>query len=696
MSLATRCRALVPCAALMLLLTLLGAVPTATAEPRSCVGGGLGQVSDTETVANSMPVLFVHGINAGADTWDGPGDDPEGWFPRKVAKLPHVTAWTFDYKQAQPAWVTDRRIGPALGTAIECLADASGYKVMVVAHSMGGLATQYAVSQPSRKPGGRIWQEVSEVITIGTPFRGSPVASFLDGLPGPRGSLQELALKQVVSACFGLAKGLASTICETVEVLRSPQGVALKENSPEIRKLPAWPEELPVRAMAGDIRLGLEIMKLGSRSKPVSIGDGVVPLSSATAYAHKSGAPHVLTCTDTLISVRAVLFGECSHTSVKTAPEIMSAVIDRAKALQRKQATPELAYATADSVNVWTDGRSKALAPIPSGYRVRQLTWSSDGTSLAWLAERGEDAGRKLFLVRRVRGQPFVTPRVRSWDCSGCSTIAFREDELVSDGATDPNQPMLWSYPPRGGARRALPVTGLPRPDECFSPTYCGRLDLLGAAPRGELTVSYFENGGGNFPGVGSFYQVTREGRARPAQSFYGSGLGPEVAAASPRRDRLAVPWYQHLSACAEYSNVALVDQRSGRVDRLDLPSRDGNLWMVSAWFDRDGQAYAAFRSEPGCGSDDQYASDGRRIPRWGETRVYRATNVRWVETREKRPILARDVHASGKTASLLGTPAVEVSGGYHTGTLVAQNAANREVEVARGVHAFGWRPASS
>ncbi|MDX3231441.1 hypothetical protein [Streptomyces sp. ME19-01-6] len=375
----------------------------------------------------------------------------------------------------------------------------------------------------------------------------------------------------------------------------------------------------------------------------------------------------------------------------------MSVVVDRAKHIQETaNRTPELAYATADSVKLWTNGSGKTLAPVPSGYRVRQIAWSSDGASLAWLAERRDGTGRKVFQVRRARGQPFVTPRVRTWDCSDCSTIAFRDQQLVSDGATNPTRPMLWSYPPLGGARRALPVMGLPSPDECFSPTYCGRLQLLGAAPRGELTVSYFDSGGGNFPGVGSFYQVSREGTARSIRSFYGSGLGPEVAAAGPRRDRLAVPWYQHLSACEEYSNVALVDQRTGRVDRLDLPSRDGNLWMVSTWFDRDGQAYAAFRSEPGCGSDDKYASDGRRIPRWGETRVYRATNVRWVETREKRPILARDVHASGKTASLVGTPAVEVSGGYHTGTLVAQNAANKSVEVARGVHAFGWRPPSS
>jgi pimeloyl-ACP methyl ester carboxylesterase len=190
MTLAARCRALVPCAVLMLLLTLIGAAP-ATAEPRSCVGGGLKQVGG-ERVANSMPVLFVHGINSGADTWDGPGDKPEEWFPRKVSKLPHVTAWTFDYQQAQPAWVTDRRIGPALGTAIECLADASGHKVMVVAHSMGGLATQYAVSQPSRNPGGRIWQEVSEVITIGTPFHGSLLPSVLDHLvTGPPGRTLE-------------------------------------------------------------------------------------------------------------------------------------------------------------------------------------------------------------------------------------------------------------------------------------------------------------------------------------------------------------------------------------------------------------------------------------------------------------------------------------------------------------------------
>jgi hypothetical protein len=449
--------------------------------------------------------------------------------------------------------------------------------------------------------------------------------------------------------------------------------------------------------MAGDIRMGFNILGLESPTAPVSVGDIAVPLSSATAYVNKTRTPHILTCTDAQIGVRA-LGSNCNHMNIKTQSKIMSVVVDRAKRVQRKQwaeRTPELAYATADSVNVWTDGRRKTLAPVPRGYRVRQLAWSSDGNSLAWLAERRDGTGRKVFQVRRPRGQPFVTPRVRTWECPDCSTIAFRKEQLVSDGATDPARPMLWSYPPLGAARRALPVTGLPSPDECFGP-YCGRLQLLGAAPHGELTVSYFDSGGGNFPGVGSFYQVSREGTARSIRSFYGSGLGPEVAAASPRRDRLAVPWYQHLSACEEYSNVALVDQRSGRVDRLDLPSRSGNLWMVSAWFDRDGEAYAAFRSEPGCGSDDQYASDGQRIPRWGETRVYRATNVRWVETREKRPILARDVHASGKTATVLGTPAVEVSGGYHTGTLVAQNAANAEVEVARGVHAFGWRPPSS
>ncbi|ADI06220.1 hypothetical protein SBI_03099 [Streptomyces bingchenggensis BCW-1] len=694
MTLAARCRALALSATLMLLLTLLGAVPTAAAQ-RSCVGGGLQQVPEKETIANSMPVLFVHGINAGADTWDGPGADEEKWFPRQVANLHNITAWTFDYTPAQPAWVTDPRIGPALRTAIDCLADASGHKVMVVAHSMGGLATQYAVSLPSRTSDGKAWQKVAEVITIGTPFRGTPVVTGADFLvPGPARSMEDLLLKQELSLCRGYAGGGLLATCQTLDVLRSPQSLALRTDSPQIRKLPPWPKALPVRAMAGDIRLRLDLLGLGPSSGTLSLGDIAVPRSSATAYHNKSGAPYVLTCVARTFT--QVISNDCTHTSVKTAPKIVSAVADRAKALQRKQATPELAYATADSVNVWTNGSKKKLAPVPSGYRVRQLAWSSDGNSLAWLAERRDGTGRKVFQVRRARGQPFVTPRVRTWECPDCSTIAFRENQLVSDGVPDPNRPKLWSYPPQGGARRALPVTGLPSPDECFSPTYCGRLQLLGAAPRGELTVSYFDSGGGNFPGVGAFYQVSREGTARSVQSFYGSGLGPEVAAASPRRDRLAVPWYQHLSACEEYSDVALVDQRSGRVDRLDLPSRSGNLWMVSAWFDRDGQAYAAFRSEPGCGDDDQYASDGQRIRRWGETRVYRATNIRWVETREKRPVLARDVHASGKTATVLGTPAVEVSGGYHTGALVAQNAANGEVEVARGVHAFGWRPPSS
>ncbi|MFF5557030.1 esterase/lipase family protein [[Kitasatospora] papulosa] len=694
----SRARLLTLCTALTLLVGLIMVSPAAAA-PRNCTNGkSLKQVTD-EPVANTMPVIFVHGINAGADTWDGPdGRDSKDSFPRTVAKLPRGSAFTFDYKPAQPEWVTDPRIGPALRLAINCLAQASGYKVMVVAHSMGGLATQYAVSLPNGRAGGKTWQDVAEVITIGTPTRGSITASVAHHvsqlLPVAAAAAPALrSIEGILGACALYGRENDDSMCGIVDTLRAPQGRALAYESDEIKKLPPWPKDLPVQAIAGDIKLSFNSIFEVTSLPEASVGDIAVSLGSATAHTNKTGAPHVLTCKNNHVPLR-VLGSDCNHVNVKTQPTIVATVIKQIKRVQREQTSlraPELAYASGNTITLWTDGKAKALATIPSGYRAQQIAWSGSGLSLAWTATKDDGSATRVYIARRGRGEPPAQARIHDWDCDGCSTIAFRGEELVSDGASTAEQAALWSYPSSGEPRKLAPVSSLRPIEGCFGPA-CGRLDLLGPGPDGTVSAAYID-AGGNFTGVGTLYRIDAKGDVDRLGSAAGSGLLSTVPVVSPKRDKIALTWFGHLSACEEYSGVSVLDETSGHVAEPDLPDMPGNVWLVASWFDSKGQVHAAFRSDQGCDNpDDQFDSNGRRIQHWGATHVYRLVGDDWVKTNET-PVLAREVHPGGRTASLLGTAPDTASGGYAEGRLVAQNAANKTVDVAQKVHAFAWRP---
>ncbi len=59
----------------------------------------------------------------------------------QLQRIPGAAVFTFYYHNYSARWVDDSHIGPALGTVIDCLYRATGEKVIVVAHSMGGLAS---------------------------------------------------------------------------------------------------------------------------------------------------------------------------------------------------------------------------------------------------------------------------------------------------------------------------------------------------------------------------------------------------------------------------------------------------------------------------------------------------------------------------------------------------------------------------
>ena len=157
-------------AAVLILGTLAVPATALPANASSCVSGmpAVQQVTaaGTRPLAGTTPVLFVHGINNGPGIWD-PGSAKS--ISGQVAAMPGITAWTFSYAPDSLQWVTKQTIGPDLATAIACLAAESHREVIVVGHSMGGLAAQFAVGMPGSPAAGH----VAGLITIGTPFAGS-------------------------------------------------------------------------------------------------------------------------------------------------------------------------------------------------------------------------------------------------------------------------------------------------------------------------------------------------------------------------------------------------------------------------------------------------------------------------------------------------------------------------------------------
>jgi len=148
----------------------------------------------------------------------------------------------FDYSDYHSKWVTDEHIGKALAERINCLSAASKEaggdgRVIVVAHSMGGLALREALNRA--KPVYVKPENIGLAIMIGTPHTGAPVAKWCN----PTG-------------------------CGWVQ----PAVAAMRPGSRQLRELPKLPSTVPQRAIAG------RIIGYGG----FGLDDGVVPVYSAT------------------------------------------------------------------------------------------------------------------------------------------------------------------------------------------------------------------------------------------------------------------------------------------------------------------------------------------------------------------------------------------------------------------------------
>lgn len=254
-------------------------------------------VSDVR--GHNTPILMVHG-------WLGSSKHPGGDFssiidlttsqtrPSKPTSSligilqghPGAAVFTFDYHENAAKWVADERISKPLMKAIACLYERSHEKVIIVAHSMGGLATRQALSL-----GGRVLAaKVSQVIEFGTPNAGSLYAATVSGgLLHPGAGL----FRAFLAYCGWITTESLDPgpLCTNPGLLPLPvtafdseAGRALRPGSAQMRDLPPFPVGMPVHSMAADIQYVLPgasyfAMSLGVGSVPG--GDQVVNLDSA-------------------------------------------------------------------------------------------------------------------------------------------------------------------------------------------------------------------------------------------------------------------------------------------------------------------------------------------------------------------------------------------------------------------------------
>ncbi len=282
--------------AALLVTSIISAVPGAgsAVAAESCIESVPGLVR--ETSGGFAPVLFVHGWTGSAGDWQEPIDKainestetPGRSLVEQVGRIEGADTWLLDYHETSARWIDDPEGGGTrVAAAIDCLHSVYGVWVSVIAHSMGGLATKWAAGVDDRHT------KLASVVTFGTPHEGSDVAGVFAALlrVGDERSPVDFATPghiAVLRAC-GLLTNLDSDSCAPLPAFLaafdSDAGVALRAGSRQLTELPAWPEGLPVLAIAGEIEI---VLQSGSGlfyqdHASFRVGDGIVSRPSATS-----------------------------------------------------------------------------------------------------------------------------------------------------------------------------------------------------------------------------------------------------------------------------------------------------------------------------------------------------------------------------------------------------------------------------
>ncbi len=289
-----------------------GAVPTAspaaagerTRLPLACDGAIMAR--ESRGVTTGTPVLFVHGFTGRPSVFRDERDGRPSMLDT-IAAIPGAVAYTFDYSDHSTEWVTDPAIGPALAAAITCLADAAGRRIVLVAHSMGGLAARYAQGQVLDDA--PVADSLAHVITVGTPSKGVLLLSFTQGEIS--NEVVQTAVDAVGDLCGEETGKDRERLCDLFDAANAPAVTAMAPGSADLDALPEWGRGVIVDPIAADIDVRLSVLGFGTN---VSLGDIVATVESAGADASRGRRRVVVRCHVGIADLAEVVDrSPCSH-----------------------------------------------------------------------------------------------------------------------------------------------------------------------------------------------------------------------------------------------------------------------------------------------------------------------------------------------------------------------------------------------
>lgn len=281
-------------------------------------------------VGTKTPVLFVHGLRGSIETWT---DDASSAYHAVKAMKKEVAIDAFDYKNANQQWVDHPEIGPKLARHIDCLAENSrkaggSGKVIVIAHSMGGLATRFAASQTVN--GRKVADDIGLLITIGTPNKGSHLADIAI-------ALTRAACHPAILPTFAGKKLQGEDPATCGEKFAAIFGMQTFTTSGKIAALPALPNTVPVLAIAGDVRIAYSLFNV-----PILTAgsDLVVAVNSAGASSDPTGAgTKVLQCSG-LVPIPGFSDAPCEHGNLVRNPNVHALVVEAIRKYAQNAAPP--------------------------------------------------------------------------------------------------------------------------------------------------------------------------------------------------------------------------------------------------------------------------------------------------------------------------------------------------------------------
>lgn len=309
-------------AVVLALLTILGVpAPVPAAASGECPDPG-----------PALPVILVHGFSSSSDSMQAFAETLED-----VGIDAYVDF--FDYRNYSTEWVDHEEIGPALRARVTCLSEASMVadgpgRVAIIGHSMGGLATRLALTEPGSTG---LSDEVAMVATLGTPHEGSLLAGPAVGADGMDGRFRS-ALRSAYEHISNLP---------LVPHVDNPAGRALAVGSAELAALAEFPDGTPVFASAGQFVAQPRFLFFAPEALSFGIGDSVVSVASATSRHHEAaglgGVGTVVCQTEVPVSLRlsdmVVALGwtlltdptfiDCFHTRLPQSQRHVTPIVDQ-------------------------------------------------------------------------------------------------------------------------------------------------------------------------------------------------------------------------------------------------------------------------------------------------------------------------------------------------------------------------------